>query len=49
VQQAQTQIGNGENYITAAQNNALTEALQAYLKADMPVEDAMRAIARALR
>jgi hypothetical protein len=49
VQQAQKQIGNGENYTSAARNNALTEALQAHLKADMPVEDAMRASARALR
>jgi len=43
------QVGSGETYLTAAQNNALSDVLEAFWNTDMPIDDAVRGIARALR
>jgi glucose/mannose transport system substrate-binding protein len=42
-------VGNGETYLTAGQNEALTAALAAYWDGEMPVEEAQNRIIAALR
>lgn len=43
------QLGHRENYLTAGQNAALSDVLDAYWKTDMTVAEAQRRIANALR
>jgi glucose/mannose transport system substrate-binding protein len=43
------QVGHRENYMTAGQNAALSDVLEAYWKTDMPVAEAQRRLADALR
>jgi glucose/mannose transport system substrate-binding protein len=43
------QLGHGETYMTAGQNAALNDVLDAYWKTEMPVAEAQARVAKALR